>query len=222
MTTNDFYLTNTTLLIAPTFDSSITNDANASAITNGINSAIQALEQLIADPVCVKILFMETSSGLGASLTPLTNIAYAQYRMDFSSKYSHYFRSNPVNQANFGLALSNMPAGPNTGINSNTQVWTTAAHLASIGETNLAAMLINGNGGLDSTISLNMSILNLSRPGQNPGNYDLQDTVLHEVDEVLAIGGNGSLLYLTGNMPGKRVQLMASGPSISSDLAPLA
>ena len=40
----------------------------------------------------------------------------------------------------------------------------------------------------DGTISLNTSIMNLTRPPGNESNYDLQAVVMHEIDEVLGIG----------------------------------
>jgi hypothetical protein len=44
---------------------------------------------------------------------------------------------------------------------------------------------------LDSTISLNTSIMNLSRSGtQVATNYDLMSTTMHEIDEALGLGSN--------------------------------
>jgi len=74
----------------------------------------------------------------------------------------------------------------------------TAANLAVIGETGIANSILNDNGGLNSTIFLNIGQMNVTRPDQNPDLYDLRAVVTHEIDEVLGIGGNGSSLYLEG------------------------
>src|SRR5689334_10547560 len=55
----------THLVITPTFDSSITSDANATSIINAINSAIDFYYYAYSDPINVTIKFKEMSSGLG-------------------------------------------------------------------------------------------------------------------------------------------------------------
>jgi hypothetical protein len=58
------------LTIVPTFDSSITGNANAVAITNDIYYAIGVLESNITDNVTVTIDFVEDESvGLGENST---------------------------------------------------------------------------------------------------------------------------------------------------------
>jgi hypothetical protein len=78
VTTEDFYLTNSTLVIKPIFDPSITSDANARAITNSIKAAIQDVEQYLATPMCLQIRFVETNSGVSGSSARITNILYTQ------------------------------------------------------------------------------------------------------------------------------------------------
>jgi hypothetical protein len=60
---------------------------------------------------------------------------------------------------------------------------------------NFRALGINVNppaGQPDSTITLNMSIINITRPPANPNNYDLQAVVMHEIDEALgSVSGVG-------------------------------
>ncbi len=188
--TNDFSLTNTTVVINPIFDASIANDAQAPLITNSIKSAVQIYRTLLANPVCLNILFKEVTDGLGASLGSPQFIPYTQFLADL--------QANTNQSPNDTNALAHMPAGPNTGIAGNTMVTLTPANLAAIGETALAAQAVANNNGLNSTISLNISQMNITRTNQNPNLYDMQSTVLHEVDEALGIGGNGSALYLDG------------------------
>ncbi len=57
------------LVITPTFDSTITGDANAAAIENVINGAIATYETTFTDPINVTITFGEMTTGLGESST---------------------------------------------------------------------------------------------------------------------------------------------------------
>src|SRR5690348_8816723 len=66
-------------VIIPTFDSTITGDANHDAIENTINTAIGIYENDFSDPVTVKIDFTEVSSGLGASSTWIYSTSYTNY-----------------------------------------------------------------------------------------------------------------------------------------------
>jgi hypothetical protein len=60
---------------------------------------------------------------------------------------------------------------------------------------NLRALQGGSPSGFDSTISLNTSIMNLSRTGpQNPNFFDLQAIASHEIDQALGIGGSGSMI----------------------------
>ena len=180
--------TNLTVVIHALFDATITSDPQAAAITNSILSAVQAYRTLLANSICVTINFQQITNGLGQSVGDPQFVPYTQFLADL--------QANPNKSPNDTNALAHMPPGPNTGINGNTQVTLTPANLAAIGETALAAQAVAGNGGLNSTISLNISSMNITRANINPNNYDLQGTVLHEVDEALGIGGNGSALYI--------------------------
>ena len=204
--TNDFYLTNLTLVINPIFDTNITTKANAYEITNSIISAIQVLEQHIANPICVKILFSATTDTnvLAESMTPTNDLEYSNYLSALQAK---------PNKSAFALtALSNMPTNSNTGINGASQVSLTAANLMVVGRADLASSLVAGNGGYNSKITFNLSQFNASRPGLNLDLYDLQSAAAHEIDEVLGIGGNGSTLYQPGATPPE---------SLPTDVGPL-
>jgi hypothetical protein len=203
-TTNDFYLTNTTFLINPIIDASITSLANADAVSNSIISAVQVYSQKITDPICVKIQFFAISTGLGQSVTQEGTITYAQYVSDLEA--------NTNMSANDIAALATLPPPPNTGLLSNTLVMLTPANLDAVGEHAMAASVRATNGGIDSMISLNFSIINDSRPDQNPSQYDLRSVVTHETDEVLGIGGDGSTLYLAGSYSGQIGPTNGVGP----------
>ncbi len=186
--TNDFYLTNLTLVINPLFDSTITGNANAPTITNSIKAAIQVYKQTIANPICVRIRFSTTTDPavLGENNAARANIAYSQYLADL--------QANPNKSVNDNSALASLPAGPGTGINGNTQITLTSANLEAIGETGLAAAAVASGlgGGYDGEILLNVTSLN-----------GLQATIAHEIDETLGTGGWGSSLYLKNAYTGQ-------------------
>lgn len=185
--TNSFSLTNLTFVINPVFDPSITGDANAATITNSIKAAIQVYEQTIANPLCVTILFSTTSDPnvLGENNAALASISYSQYLADL--------KANPNKSANDNSALANLPAGLANEINGNTQVTITAANLAAIGESGVAAAAVAGGGaGYYGRILINVSSL-----------IGLQATAAHEIDETLGIGGWGSSLELSGSYSGQ-------------------
>jgi photosystem II stability/assembly factor-like uncharacterized protein len=202
--TNNFYLTNSALFIDAIYDPVLQALPGFDTISNTIGLACQVLSQNIANPLCVRIIFMSTGTGLGASTTHLGMIPCSQYLDDL--------KANTNMSANDIQALSTLPLGPGTGLNGNSLVQLTPANLEAIGETALANAVLDAHGGVDSTIALNFGILNFTRPGLNPANYDLQSTAAHEIDEVLGIGGNGSTLdLLNGN----------SGPGQTNGVGPL-
>lgn len=175
--TNDFYLTNLTLVINPIFDPTITGDANAPTITNSIKAAIQVYKQDFANPMCVTILFAKITGGgddLGMSSTYGGDIAYAGY---LYALIAHATTSEDA------VALSNLPSGTNNPVNGYGYVHLTTANQRALGFPGVPP-----NGEPDSTISLNTSNMNLDRGTTDPTKWDLISTVWHEVDEVLGLG----------------------------------
>ncbi len=175
------------LTITPTFDSSITSLANASAVEAGINAAISAIENDITSnaPINLNIDFKNYTSGLSNAITQQESISY--------SSYLKLLNNEPNKTANVITALASLPAGPGTGINNNsTQVILTAANLLAIGDANpiggtpVSLLELLGNGFV-STISLNTALI-------SSGNYSLEAAAEHEIDEAMGIGGNGSSL----------------------------
>ncbi len=172
---------NANLNIVPTFLSSITSDPNAATIEASINSDISTVDSYIANNVTVNLTFQETSSGLGSSGTYLYAPSYAQYytALNTSQTLSAYDNT----------AIASLPNQANNPVNGNAIIYTTGPLLRALG------FIVNPPGSFDTTISLNTSIMNLSRIGaQNPGFYDLQAVAMHEIDEALGIGGTGSEL----------------------------
>jgi hypothetical protein len=172
---------NANLLIVPTFESSITSDANAAAIEAAINTDISTIDSYIANNVTVTIDFTE-GGGLGESSTYYAGLSY--------TGYLNALQNNQTLSVNDVTALATLPAGPNNPVNGNASIETDLPVLRALGfGANPPA------GQPDSTITLNTSIMNLSRTGpQNPSDYDIQSVAMHEIDEVLGIGGAGSML----------------------------
>ena len=197
------------LTITPTFDPSVTALTNASAIEAGIDAAITQIESSIttrfADPITLYFTNSTDPNVLGQSQTAQQDLPYNTYLGDLEA--------NPNQTALQSAALATMPVTPGADLNNATNVYLTAANLAAIGETNAAAALVAGNGGYNSTLTFNFSSLNPSRTGgEVNGNYDEESVILHEVDEVLGIGGNASQLSWDGT---------GSVPALPSDLGPL-
>lgn len=170
--------------ITPTFDSTITSDPNAATIEATINSAISVYAADFTNPINVNIDFKEMSSGLGGSSTYYTTVSYTDYR-----------NSLITTKAGSGdtAFLAYVPAGANNPVNGSSSVNVTTANARALGLSNYTPQF-------DCTISLNTSIINISRTGtQNGSHYDLQAVASHEIDESLGIG---SSVGLTGsNVP---------------------
>ncbi len=179
------------LVINPIFDSSITSNPNAAAMMTAINLAIAQEQGFVTNPVVVNILFKNVPDGLGSSSTFYNNLSYSQYRTDLLS--------NPLLSANDIAALATLPSTAGNPVNGSGFVRLSLPLLRAIGETALGTNF----GDPDSTIGLNMSLMNLSRSGpQDSDKYDLQQVALHEIQEVLGSGGAGSRLGGTGTAVG--------------------
>ena len=175
------------IVITPIFDTTITSSGNSAAIEAGINNAIAEVESKILNPITVTIDFQNMGSGLGQSSTWFNQMTYSQYRSDLAT--------HQTLSANDNTALASLPntsTNPVNGQSGNTMILTLPL-LRAIGETALGNNTFSPANGVDSTIGLNTSIMNLSRTGtQNAGFYDLQSVAMHEISEVLGAGGAGS------------------------------
>jgi hypothetical protein len=160
------------LTIIPTFDGSITNDPNGVAMQAAIKAAIQVLQTNIADNFTVYIHFTnDPSVDLGQSMTWGGSYLYSDYLAALKSTAA---------DANDTNALSQLPNGPTDPLIGGTNLHLTLALARHLG-------LDTGEGpdGFDSTISLNTTLMNFTRPPANATNYDMEGTVTHEMDEVL-------------------------------------
>jgi len=153
------------LTINPTFNNV---DANAQSVIMGVIAGYAAT---FSDNVSVNITFQGMTSGLGQSSTNF-------YSVDYATWISR-LRSDATSSTDT-TALNSIPAGANPLPNiSGTNIYLTRASANAVGF-NFAA------NGADSTIGLNFGAMNYTRTGTiDPAKYDLQNTVQHEINEVL-------------------------------------
>jgi hypothetical protein len=173
------------LNIIPTFDSSITGNANHAAIEGTINSAIAYYESTFttktAAPISVTILFQDMGGGLGQSTTGYYISTYTDYLAALTLASS--------GDSTDKTALAGLPPGPFNPVNGGATMIFSSANGRALG-LNTPGFV---NGSYDSLIGLNTSITDV-----NGGPYSLFAVTQHEIDEALGFrsdaggaGGNG-------------------------------
>ncbi len=172
------------LVIIPVWDSSITSDPNAATITNTIKMAIQFYEARFADPITVSIEFQETNVSLGVQTFYYYPITYNE----FISSLHH-----DATTTNDAYALAHLPYGLSNTVPVDLTNPVTGSPTIEVHTANLKAIGITGYnselpGGVDGIVSLNTSIMNLTRGSVDPSKYDLLSVAEHEIDEVLGLG----------------------------------
>lgn len=164
----------TGLTIVPNFDNSITGDPRAADIMATINAAIAVYQKNYSDPVTVAITFQNVKGGLGASQTNFINVNYADYRAALAAH---------ATTAIDNTALAHLPNAANNPVNGDAGI-TLATSLA-------RALGFNGDPGAgqpDSTVSLNVTDMNITAGVTDQSKYSLFATVSHEIDEALGFG----------------------------------
>ena len=182
------------LTITPTFDSSITSDPNAAAIEGAINAAIGVVASDISTPMNVTIYFQELPFGdpaLGRNTTADGPLHYYDYYNALKAIDTAPGASSAQQTAFASLGAA--PSGPTSGnpVNGLTQVDITGPNFRALGFNVPPAIQASNGQFYDSVISLNPS-LTYPPNANNGSNYGLQAAALHEIDEALGIGGNGS------------------------------
>ncbi|HET8996213.1 MAG TPA: NF038122 family metalloprotease [Acetobacteraceae bacterium] len=192
------------LSIIPNFDSTITSDPNAAAIEAAITLALSPYA-MFSDPVTVNILYQAshagTSSYLGESGSAFYQNSYAAYTGALATDAASY--GNSVEQS----GVTHLSSG-----NVAQSVLATAADLRALGcggcagtisSINLSNNTLVTGGSYDGAIAINLSQpLQFSRNANgtiNGGFYDAISVIQHETDEVLGIGGSGSILNDVGS-----------------------
>jgi len=177
------------LVISPTFDNSITNNANAAAIEAMINRAIAIYESLFSDPVTVFILFRYSiTKPNGTAIGSTNQIALSNYVV-YSPSWNTYISALQADAktANDTMANASLPPGP-----SSTNIIPSSANGRVLGGDTPPAMYddstVAAGGPYDGIVTLNSGApYSFVRP-PNSSNYDAQTAVEHEIDEVLGLG----------------------------------
>lgn len=162
------------LTIIPIFDSTITNDLQATTIEATINSAIAVYESKFSDPITVFIRFQEVTSGLGASKKNAITILYSDY---IAALTTH------ATTADDAMALAHLPNTANNPVNGNEEININLPLARALG---FSADPPPGQP--DGIVALNTGIMNLSADQTNPNDYSLFAAASHEIDEVLGLG----------------------------------
>lgn len=162
------------LVITPTWDSTITSDANAATITNTILQALAVYNATFSDNINVSITFAEMTNGLGMSSTAyVTGYSYSSYRTKLVASATTTYDVTALGR------LSNTATNP---VNGSTTVEFTTANARAIG--------ISASGSPDGTVYLNTGIMNLSRAVTNSAKWDLLSVAEHEINEVLGLSSS--------------------------------
>jgi hypothetical protein len=174
------------LTVLGSFDSSITSLGNAAAVEASINSALQ-FYSVFTNPTTVSVLF-KVGGGLGGSQTGLYGDTYAGYTGALAANAA----ANPQN-AVLQTAIANLAYG-----NQKPDIAGTSANFRALGYVNTPPAYgsdgIFGDGdAFDGVISLNTSIMNFTDT-VDPSLYPATTVIQHEVDEILGVGGPGSLV----------------------------
>jgi hypothetical protein len=160
-----------------------------SAEKTAINQAISNIEATITspNPLTVTIYFTTMNSGLGESTNGLDSVSYYNYYNAFKAVATS--PSQLAALASLGTAPTSSTSG--NPVDGDDSLYITTAEARNLGFT-APANVSAGGGVYDSEIEFNPA--DTSPPDALPGNYGLESVVLHEMDEVLGIGGSGSML----------------------------
>ena len=176
------------LVITPTFDSSITGDANAAAIEAMITNAINVFEAQFNDPITVTILFRYATTEPDGSPLPAGALATSTkgiYRVPWSAYISALVAD--ATTTNDATANASLPGSP-----LDTNVDPASADGRAVGLPTPPVMFADGSvgtgGPYDGIVTLNSGApFAFARPPTS-GQFDAQTATEHEMDEVMGFG----------------------------------
>jgi hypothetical protein len=192
---------NAGLVIAPTFDSSVTSSGNSAAIQAEVNAAINAYQSMFNDNITVSILFRYSTTQPNGNPMGGGSLAQSNYTI-YAPAYNTFITALTADQttANDALALANLPAAALA-----TDMVVSSANGRAVGLNTPGGMNSTGNVGTGGTFD-GIVTLNSSQPfdfdrsnGITAGSYDALRSIEHEIDEIL---GMGSMLPSTTDFLG--------------------
>jgi hypothetical protein len=173
------------LTITPTFDISITSNANAAQIEGAINTAISTMEGLFTNSVTIPVTFTYNPGAPGNLES--TNQTY--YDTTYNSYVSLLQADSTANPGNTVLAtaLANLTKGNDS--NGSQDLAVAGSQLAMLGVASTPA---------NAVVNINSNqVFAFSHPVSS-SQYDAIGGMEHELDEVLGGGGAGSTLNSVG------------------------
>src|SRR6266849_2728996 len=177
------------LVINPTFDTSITNNANAAAIEAMVNNAIAVFQAQFSDPITVSILFRySTTDPQGHPLSPgtLAQSGYIVYAIPWST-YINTLTAD-AKTTNDVTANASLPGSP-LGMAMNVRVSSANGRALGLSTAGKLDSMGGFTGTFDGIVTLNSAnSFQFSRP--HGPNFDAQRSTEHEMDEVLGLGSS--------------------------------
>jgi hypothetical protein len=184
------------LVINPTFDSSITGNANAAAIEAMINQAVAIYHSLFTDSITVSILFRYSTTAPNGSPLGTGTLAQSTFVI-YQIPWNTYINALTADAktSNDSTANANLPPAPLS-----MNILPSSANGRAIGLNTPGVMNANGTvggGTFDGIVTINSAKpFQFTRPPTS-GNFDALRSTEHEMDEVL---GFGSYLPGTGDL----------------------
>jgi hypothetical protein len=182
------------LIINPTYDSSITGNANSAALQAMIAQTIGIYQSLYRDPITISILFRYSTTQPNGNALGANTLAQSNYTV-YSQGYNTYINALKADATtgNDATANANLPAASSFP-NNPTRIDVSSADGRAVGLSTPGAMngsgAVGSGGTFDGIVTLNSGQpFQLSRAGGIAANeYDIQQSTEHEIDEVLGLG----------------------------------
>jgi subtilase family serine protease len=172
------------LTIIPTFDSSITTNANAPAIEAMINNCVVIYQSLFKDPITVQILFRYSTTDPNGQ--PMNHGARSNFNL-FSGPWDDFVNRLKADAmtSNDGIANSSLPSGPLS-----PGVVIKSANARALGIDIPPQAFPGFSGTYDGIITLDANTpWQFTRPPVS-NRADAQQFTEHEIDEVLGLGSS--------------------------------
>jgi hypothetical protein len=180
--------TNAGLVINPTFDSSITNNANAAAIEAAINNAIAIYQSLFSDPVTISIYYRYSNKSPSGQSLPSTAVAESQFVV-YPTNWNTVIDALKADSKtpNDSSANASLPS-----FALSTNIVPSSANGRALGMDTPPAMFANGTvgdaGPYDGIVTLNSAVsFSFSRPTASTS-FDGLEAIEHETGEVMGLG----------------------------------
>lgn len=178
------------LVITPTFDTSITSNANAAQLEADITAAISIYQTLYSDPINVSIVFRYANTSLAGNPLASGTLAVSNYGI-YTGPYINFINALIADKksANDNIAVAHLPpasAFPNVPTN----MVKTSANARAVGLIAAPVLTVPGIAGtFDGAVTINSNQpFQLDRTGGIALNkFDIMQSIEHEIDEVLGL-----------------------------------